>query len=226
MDLPAVLRKRFGTTERLAEMMAATGISIPVIGTSMKLVGASDEMKSALIEYIEWADALNVPYLRVFDGGAIGSAEAVPAALATLAWWSEYRTKTSVRVDLAVETHDFLLGGSELKAFLRAAPGCPILWDTHHTWRRGGVALEESWQVLRNNVVHLHVKDSSADQRQESGFAYCLPGGGEFPMATLLDLLTRDRYQGVISLEWEKAWHHELPELEAALSAAMRSSWW
>ncbi len=37
---------------------------------------------------------------------------------------------------------------------------------------------------------------------------------------------TKDRYNGVISLEWERMWHPYLPELDKALHHAAQMRWW
>ena len=38
--------------------------------------------------------------------------------------------------------------------------------------------------------------------------------------------LRADGYAGLLSLEWERLWHQDLPDLESALRSAERKHWW
>ena len=49
--------------------------------------------------------------------------------------------------------------------------------------------------------------------------ALCLPGEGTFPIAPILKALDADRFDGAVSLEWERKWHPELEPLEQAMEA-------
>ena len=91
-----------------------------------------------------------------------------------------------------------------------------------------GEAPAATWKTIRNHVVHLHVKDS-VSRPSPTGthpYTYVLPGDGEFPMAELRELLRLDKYEGVMSLEWERMWHPYLPEIDKALYHAAFNRWW
>lgn len=66
-------------------------------------------------------------------------------------------------------------------------------------------------------VRHIHFKDSRLKKAPETGQEDVLPGSGEYPAAALRDLLTEVRYPYGVSLEWEKLWHPQLPEIRLAL---------
>ena len=72
---------------------------------------------------------------------------------------------------------------------------------------------------------HVHVKDSVDDRSIPAGHRYTLPGAGGFPWAELQEAWRRQPYEGIVSLEWEKKWHPELPPLEDALAAARVAGW-
>jgi sugar phosphate isomerase/epimerase len=59
------------------------------------------------------------------------------------------------------ETHDCLTATAAIKT-LQANLGEPlaILWDTHHTWKKGGEDPAATWPEIKADVVHVHVKDS------------------------------------------------------------------
>jgi sugar phosphate isomerase/epimerase len=125
-----------------------------------------------------------------------------------------------------VETHDSLWTAEAIGRFLAAAPGAKMLWDAHHTWRKGGENPVATWKAIRPAVVHIHVKDSVDRPSARHPFTYVLPGDGGFPIAPLLAALRADGYAGRVSLEWEKLWHPYLPPLEEALRVAKERRWW
>jgi hypothetical protein len=45
-------------------------------------------------------------------------------------------------------------------------------------------------------------------------------------VAELRELLRLDKYEGVMSLEWERMWHPYLPEIDKALYHAAFNRWW
>jgi sugar phosphate isomerase/epimerase len=46
---------------------------------------------------------------------------------------------------------------------------------------------------------------------------HVLPGDGELPIREIIEYMTARGYDGYFSLEWEKYWRRELPEIEEAL---------
>ena len=59
-----------------------------------------------------------------------------------------------------------------------------------------------------------YIKDYSDEKEQ-----LCLIGEGSIPIGDIVSTLLNDGYDGYFSLEWEKKWHPELPEIEEALKA-------
>jgi sugar phosphate isomerase/epimerase len=225
-DLPAYFAARFGTTAGLARVLATAPVQVCALNTSMRLIGATREAREAFLRYLPWAEAAGIPTLRVFDGGGNGNDREMAEAVATLGWWRETRRAEGFASDIIVETHDALVHPETLGRFLDAAPDCALLWDSHHTWRKGGQEPAQTWQLVRRNVRHIHVKDSLRRPPPEEGADYVLPGKGQFPMEDLLRVLAEDAYTGVLSLEWERLWHDELPPLHEALQVAARTGWW
>lgn len=226
IDLAAYFTERFATPAGLARVLDRSPVAVCAFNTSLRLVGATSDAKEAFLRYLPWAEAAGIRSLRVFDGGATGDAGEVAEALSTVDWWRETARREGFTADIAVETHDFLVYPEALDRFLEAAPDCALIWDTHHTWRKGGQAPAESWKQLRHNTRHLHVKDSVLKPSEKLPYSYVPPGTGEFPMQDLLSMLAADRYAGVMSLEWERLWHPQLPPLDLALKEARRTDWW
>ncbi len=218
LDIPQALAAEFGDPAGFHHWLENTPIRIAGLGTSARLFG--DENLVELEQFLPWAEAARVPFLRIFDGGEILSDADYIQAGERLAQWQADRQRRGLVVDLMIETHDALAQPAQLSEFVTRLPTVAILWDAHHTWAKGGADPLATWRSIAPHVVHVHVKDSAL---RADGRHYVLPGQGDFPMATLMPLLEAAGPLP-ISLEWERHWHNELPPLDQALQAAR--SWW
>jgi sugar phosphate isomerase/epimerase len=226
LDLPDFFSRRFGTPAAARASRGAAPLPIFALDTSFKLSDQDPVTRETLLSFVPWAEALGVPRLRVFDGGHAGDATELAAATATLAWWRELRERHGWQTDLMIETHDSLFTGAVIQRLLALAPNAAVLWDTHHTWKRGGENPVTTWRAIKANVVHVHVKDSISQPSARHPLTYVKPGDGEFPAAALFAALHADAYSGPVSLEWEKLWHTYLGPLDEALAAANARAWW
>ncbi|WP_205611463.1 TIM barrel protein [Burkholderia sp. Nafp2/4-1b] len=226
VDLPDYLASQYGCPEMFAGTLLGAPARIVSLGTSLQLVGNTAESRNAFLRYVPWAEACGASTLRAFDGGRSGSDQEIEQALSTWMWWRSLRADRGWNVDIAVETHDAFAIEDNLRHLSEALPDCRLIWDTHHTWRKGGCDPIRTWRLIGDRVQHIHVKDSRTDANALSGYSYVLPGDGEFPMSALLAALRDDDYRGAISLEWERHWYPDLPPLEYALTAARQRNWW
>lgn len=226
IELAAYFAAMYGSPAALAERLREQRVRIVAFDASLRLVGATDAEKNQLAALAPWAEALGVTRVRVFDGGKEANAAELAAARATLRWWRELRARHGWRTDLMVETHDALFTAEKIGRFIAAEPDVGILWDAHHTWRKGGEDPATTWAAIGAQVVHVHMKDSINVPSARHPFTYVLPGDGEFPVARTLAALRDARFAGPVSLEWERVWHPYLPPLEEALSVAQARGWW
>lgn len=226
LDLPAYLASTYGTPAEFARHLADSAVRVVAFDTSLRLVGGTVAEREQVATLAPWAEAAGIRWLRVFDGGRLADAAELAEAAETLRWWRELRARSGWQVELMVETHDALLTAAAIGRFCAALPGTALLWDAHHTWRKGGEAPVETWRAIHEAVVHVHVKDSIPVPSARHPFSYVLPGDGDFPIAPLLEVLRADRFVGPVSLEWEKVWHPYLGTLEEALAAAAARKWW
>jgi sugar phosphate isomerase/epimerase len=227
VELPAYFLEHYQTPERLAARLAEAGKRVVALDTSFRLIGNKPTDRKALQEFMPWAEALGGPRLRVFDSGTTLTEAELAEAVATLAWWQAERRAGGWASELMVETHDALVTSAALRRFLAAAPaGTALLWDAHHTWKKGGEDPVATWATVRGHTCHVHVKDSVSRPSERHPFSYVLPGDGEFPMAALRRALEADGFAGPLSLEWELKWHPYLEPLDRALAVAAERRWW
>lgn len=227
LDLPVYLEETFGSPAALAAELEQASMQVTVLDTSFKLIGAGEQDRRDFLAFVPWAEALDVPFLRVFDGGQLQTSpdnEALDEASRTVHWWQELRRENGWRVDIAVETHDaFCNAGSCLALEERLAAPCPILWDAHHTFHKAGEPIAETWAALQPFIRHVHFKDSTAAANEVNDYTLAVPGSGRFPVAELIGLIRRDRFRGAVCLEWERKWQPWVPPLEEALAGLIES---
>jgi sugar phosphate isomerase/epimerase len=227
LDLPTYFAANFASPAALAARLSSAGAGVVALDTSLRVVDGTAADRSTLLELLPWAEALGVRWLRVFDGGATLDEAALSKAAETMAWWQSIRRQKGLKVDLMIETHDVLLDAARIQRFIAAMPrdSVRLLWDAHHTWKKGGEDPSITWKKIGRHVVHVHVKDSVSIPGARHPFTYVLPGTGEFPMASLREILAVE-FSGALSLEWERFWQSDLAPLEDALRSAAERSWW
>ncbi|WPJ97837.1 TIM barrel protein [Coraliomargarita algicola] len=229
MDLTQVLRQHFGTTQQAQIEIKKLPVKINSLNSSCRMLGQSPKDWQDLLELAPWADALEVPLLRVFDGkpsqASAANSHLVEANI-FFDWWNAQKAKNNWRVDIMIETHSILTTSKTIQKLQRVLKKpARILWDSHHTWFKGREEPDYTWRAIRPWVSHIHFKDSPQPQSLNDKPSYCIPGCGEFPLIPIFRILCDAEFSGPVSLEWEKQWHPELPPLEEALTACQFPGW-
>jgi len=223
LDLPAYFERKFGNPQQLSEKLRASNVRISVLDTSLTLIGNTEERQSEFLNFVAWAEAAAVPFLRVFDGGKASSPsnlEQIREGAETIRWWQSLRQQNSWNVDIAMETHDAICSAQACLALEeQLEQPCPILWDAHHTFHKAGEPIGETWSQIHPFVRHIHFKDSTPEANDINDYTLAVPGTGRFPLNELLALLRKDHYKGAICLEWERKWQPWAAPLSEALEA-------
>ena len=222
-DTPQSVRRR------LREVSADNGIANACLDTSCRVVQASPEERTAVIEaaqrMIDMAVELGTSLLRVFGGplpdGTTRSMLLAPTAevLHAICTYAAERDITVV-----LETHDAWSTSVDVLKLTQAAasPAARVLWDIHHTFR-AGEAPAQSVALLGSAIAHVHVKDGRPNGSSPGTWELCLLNEGTVPLREACSALRHSGYDGYLSLEWEKKWHPEIAEPEIALPQAI--SW-
>ena len=229
MNPPAVFQKRYGTPAEVQGVLDKFEVCIHSLDTSWVLMDRDPSAREQFLEFIPWAEALGVRWLRVFDGGAPNSqlSEAdLSWLLSAIRWWRDQKAKYGWQVDIMIETHDCLCHLSAIQQLMSNFGVAPaILWDSHHTWKRGGDDPLDTWRELKAMIPHIHVKDSISQPSANHPWTYVHGGEGEFPLEELLKALAEESVNVPVSLEWERAWHPYLDPLEEALQHLRQKGW-
>jgi len=229
MDMPQYFAEQQWTPDRVRELCRTCNTELVVAGSSAKLVRGSDADRRELLEFGTWADALGIPFIRIFGGGTWGKpleTADFERAAKLMAWWRAERRARGWQVDLLLETHDAFSASApclRLNEFLEDP--LPLIWDSHHTWRTGGEAPSTTWERIGSLVRHVHLKDSVDQPSARHPYTYVLPGDGQMPLADLMALLQGQGFCGFLSLEWERQWHPYLPPLREALARLTSQPW-
>ena len=229
VDMPAYFTEKWGSADKIQTQLDQRGITIASLDTSLHLIGHKPEDREAFLEFIPWAEALGVSYLRVFDGGS-KDGDLRPGekaqALDTINWWREKRAGGGWKVDIMMETHNAITSTEAIKE-IQAALATPlaILWDSHHTWKVKGEDPSDTFDAIRDWVPHIHIKDSVPNPEKRGGTQYLMPGEGDMPLETLLVKLAEDEFEGTVSLEWERMWHTYMEPLADALEHMQGMGW-
>jgi sugar phosphate isomerase/epimerase len=229
MDMPAYCAEHPAS---LADAQLACGryrTSFVVAGSSVKLTSAGDKDREELLNFGDWAETWGIPYVRVFGGGSWGTGLGqtdYDRAGNLINWWREERMARGWRVDLLLETHDAFSGSEPcLRLNQHLSEPMPLIWDSHHTWRVGGESPVSTWDQIGPHVRHVHLKDSVDRPSARHPYTYVLPGEGQMPMGEVIGLMDSERFQGFVSLEWERLWHPYLAPLRDALEQFVQQPW-
>ncbi len=154
------------------------------------------------------ADALGAPALRAFPGGT-DTAAAVRRIRAAV-------NGSPGVARIVVETHDAMPTGDAV-AHLLDAVGLPdrtgAIWDLLHPWRRGEQPAA-TFAALAGWLGYVQIKDATA-----AGEPVPL-GTGVVPLAEAGAVLRDARYDGWVSLEWERTWYPQAAPVSEILPAA------
>jgi sugar phosphate isomerase/epimerase len=167
--------------------------------------------------FIELAQKLSAPYVRVFPDKFVtgedhsATIQRIAEALVELGSFAK-----GSGVTVLMESHGDFTSSSDLVKVMKTAsqPSVALLWDTHHTYVDGKEAPQLTFGQISGYVRHVHLKDSKPEG---NGVRYVLTGDGNIPLREIIAVLVRGGYAGYYSFEWEKVWHPEIDEPEAAI---------
>lgn len=210
-----------GQRRRIKEVMQHHNIKIIGLGSSVRFSSPSRAERHGQVEelrhYLELANELGVPYVRVFGGNVQPDCTLEQ----TIDWVAESLAQAmplaeAQGVTVLLETHDAFCRGAEVARVLDQVKDARLgaIWDVHHPFRMGE-SIEETWRLIGARTAHVHLKDGV--RNADDSWKLVLLGEGEVPCRQVVELLQRNGYPGYIAVEWEKKWHPTIEEPEVAL---------
>ena len=142
-----------------------------------------------------------------------GSTERIISGISELCSYSD-------KVNVLLEVHgdyNTLEALTPITERLSSLKSFGIIWDIEHTHKTYGDRWEEFYSALRPYIKHVHIKDYS-----DSKGCLTLIGDGSVAIVPIVRGLIKNGYDGYFSLEWEKKWHPELPDIEEALESFIK----
>lgn len=216
-EIPELFPENLAATKAF---LKAKNVELVGFGTSASFhneknaAAGLDECRKA----INVCSAAGIPSIRVFgdqlpDKNDIGGTIAFVAdSIAKLCEYAEDKA-VEVRLEVHGEFNTIETIGRVIDR-CRQYKSFGLIWDIEHSDRAYGDNWRPFYELIRPYVKHIHVKDYI---RLENGaYTLCLPGEGDIPIRGIVTTLLRDGFDGFFSLEWEKKWHPELPEPDAA----------
>ncbi|MGZ4114630.1 MAG: sugar phosphate isomerase/epimerase family protein [Actinomycetota bacterium] len=193
------------------------------LDTSFEIADPGAELGEA-VAYVELAADLGAPMIRLFGGAPDG--EAISATTmrvaGRLARLADHGRELGVTV--ALETHDSFASGEAAAGVVRdAPPDVGIIWDTLNAFVTGEPAAS-TFAFVADRLLHVHVKDGGIPPDLERNELF---GDGRVPLLDILRMLSSHRYEGWLSVEWEKRWQPSIPDADTALpqyAAALRGA--
>lgn len=179
--------------------------------------GADERVLDEIRSLLELARDLGAPFVRVFPGGGTeqSAEEADATAARRLGRAAEYAADLGVRILL--ETHDSHPTGADATRVLGLVGHRQVgaVWDVLHTWLAGEQPVA-TYAALSTYLGYVQVKDiASADDTTPLAL-----GAGVLPLTEVVDVLSREHWDGWLCWEYEKRWYPQAPELPPLLEPA------
>jgi sugar phosphate isomerase/epimerase len=216
---PVFSKSNLKTSKRLAE---ENGVELVNLNPSAKLHETDPIKRKENIDevkrYVDLAVELDSPFVRVFpDKFAFKNDKEKSLKLISdgLQEVNEYCKGTNVKVLL--DCHGDLVWSEDIKQVMNQQPSgsSGIIWDYFNMHYLTQESASKIVSTLKPFIEFVQIKDGSFTNRETQ--EYFLPGQGQVPIHDVLKEIDKIHYKGFISLEWEKRWHPELPDLEVAL---------
>ncbi len=214
-DIFAVNARPFteGQLPNTIKKLKSLGLEIPCLssGCCLKFPDKLDDNLKEISQYIELAEKLGTPFIRVLaDLNPMAEGEVDDnVVIDGLKKAAEIAEKTTVI--LLVETNGVYANTKRLRTVLDAVNSKSVqaLWDMNHPYRFENESPADTVNNLGSYIKYTHVKDSVADG---TDITYKMMGEGDMPLEDMFDNLTAIGYDGYVSLEWVKRWSNSLSD--------------
>ena len=163
-------------------------------------------------DYIDLAAKLEVPFIRVLGDSAPEPGvnpfprQQVKEGLQTLG-----KAARAKNITVLIETNGHLADSGLLADLISEVnePQIGVLWDIHHPYRFFNESPATTIARLGKAIQYIHIKDSKIENGK---IKYCMLGEGDLPIREIFGALSKEGYDGWVSLEWVKKWNPNIEE--------------
>jgi sugar phosphate isomerase/epimerase len=213
------------TRQQKRQAAKDAGIDICCIATSCQYTKPDevDQQVQDTHDRIDLAADMGAHRLRVFGGlipDGISREQAIANVAAALRSVADHAAERDVVVCL--ETHDAWCDPNDVVALMKAVdhPHIAVNWDIMHPVNRGGVTMDQAFDILRPWIKYVHYHDGKP--KGDGKVDLCTVGEGIIDHTTAIARLREMNYDGYMSGEWI-GWDPpevHLPREMAAIRAA------
>ena len=181
--------------------------------TTGACVGVTEQAEAGVAEakaYIDLAQKLDVPYIRVMVSPEPGPTDA-DLNLAVKKYGEICGYAEGKGVIPLIETNGILADSEIMKSFLAKidSKNCGVLWDINHPVRFYNEEIDVTYGNLADAIKYVHIKDSIV---KDGKIQYRMMGYGDLPIYDVVALLNSHDFDSYLSLEWVKRWNPDLQE--------------
>lgn len=181
-----------------------SGVALCCVATSRRYADPETTQQHVddTLRCLDLAADVGAPCIRVFGGpipDGISRDKAIDLVAGALAAVADHAQDRGVTV--CMETHDDWCNPDHVAAVMRAVnhPAIAVNWDVMHPVRAAGWTVDDSFQVLKPWIRHLHVHDG---EEVEGRLVLRPMGEGIVDTRRAAELLPTIDYQGYLSGEW------------------------
>jgi sugar phosphate isomerase/epimerase len=207
----------------IKDKAARSGIELCCVATSIRYADPqiAEEQVAHTRRCIDLCADVGSPRLRVFGGAlpeAVTREQAIELVSESLLAVAEQAQEKGVT--LCVELHDDWSDPRHLAAVMQRVnhPAIGANWDFIHAWWRVQMPVEQSFEVLRPWIRHVHVHDGVLEP--DGNLSIVWIGEGQLDHRRAIELLQSINYDGYMSGEWinhEPDYREHLPREIATL---------
>ena len=214
------------TRRRVLQASQRGSMPIVCVATALDVAQPDAAQRAQVIHdsvtMMDIAASWSAPYVRLYADPPSGAdpTEALAGAREALA---ALATRGRILgVAAVVETRGAFATGARVATLLAGAPpdGAGALWDVAAT-QRAGEAWQDTISALGDRLRYVHIQDGRPNPTAPDGWEPTSLGAGTLPLRDILRALVAARYDGWLTVAWEKLWRPELAEPEVALPQAL-----
>lgn len=126
--------------------------------------------------------------------------------------------KSGVTLLFETEAKTYVGTSEEAAKLLKAlnSKAVKVCWDVMNAWSSGEIAFPDGYKFIKNNIGHVHVKDTKIDPETKKVIGNrVIIGRGDIPWKEIFETLNEDGYEGLATIERKFApkTAEECPEL-------------